>query len=157
MQKCTLFHLFKSVYHGCSTVEYYFEVRNTNKLIARIHHDVSNKKIWSVLNRWAVDIFKVLSITKLENSFEPLTDIGNPFHGSLLLFFIIVYVHNSEIHVLNFFFLSILLLTFIESILKNVNDVVCLLFLSNESYTDFFKLKLQWYYWNLHFFCCDVI
>ena len=50
--------------------------------------------------------------------------------------FMVVYVQNSEIHVLTFFFLSILFLTFIESILEKVNDVVCLLFLSNEGETE---------------------
>ena len=39
---------------------------------------------------------------------------------------------------LTFFFLSILFLTLIESILENVNDVVYLSFLSNESNTDIF-------------------
>ena len=45
-----------------------------------IHHDVSNKKLLNFLNCQAVGIFKVLSITKLANIFESLTDIGNPFH-----------------------------------------------------------------------------
>ena len=47
--------------------------------------------------------------------------------------FIMVYVQNSEILVLTFFSLSIFLFTFIEFTLGDVNDVVCLLFLSNES------------------------
>ena len=37
-----------------------------------------------------------------------------------------------------FFFLLIVFLTFIESILEKVNDVVYLLFLSNEGDTDIF-------------------
>ena len=41
--------------------------------------------------------------------------------------FIGVYVQNSAIHVLTFYSVSILLLTFIESILENENDVVFLL------------------------------
>ena len=98
----------------------------------RIHHDVSNKNCLTILNHRSVGIFKVLSITNSENILEPLTDIGKPFHDSLLYFFIIVYVQNSAIHVLTFFFLSIFFLTCIESILENVNNVVFLLFIHNE-------------------------
>ena len=51
--------------------------------------------------------------------------------------YIIVYINNSEIHVLNFFS-SVLFLKFIESILENVNDVVCLSLLSNTSDIEIF-------------------
>ena len=53
--------------------------------------------------------------------------------------FIIVYVQKLVIHVLTSFFSSILFLTFIESILENVNDLVCLSFLSNEGNTYIFN------------------
>ena len=52
-----------------------------------IHHDVSKKKCLTFLNRQAVVICKVLSITKLGNNFESLTDIGNTFHHSLSFYF----------------------------------------------------------------------
>ena len=64
-----------------------------------------------------------------------MTDIGNLFHDSLSYLFIIIYLQNSVIHVLAFLFLSILFLTFIESILENANDVVYLSFISNEGDT----------------------
>ena len=116
VQKCTLFHLLKSVITyalggfifnmSCWTaVEYYPEVRNTKKWMARIHHEVSNKNCFSFLNHRSVGIFKVLSNTKLTNIFESLTDIGKWFHDSLSYFFIIFYVQNSAIHALTFFFL----------------------------------------------------
>ena len=38
------------------------------------------KSCLNLLNRQAVGILTVLSITKLGNTFESLTDIGNPFH-----------------------------------------------------------------------------
>ena len=38
--------------------------------------------------------------------------------------YIIVYVKNTAVHVLTFFFLPTLLLTCIESILENTNDVL---------------------------------
>ena len=47
-------------------------------------------------------------------------------------------MQNSAIHVLTFLFLFIFFFTFIESILENLNDVVCLSFLSNEGDTDMF-------------------
>ena len=104
-----------------------------------IHHDLSNKNFSPFLTRRAVGIFKVLSITKLENIFESLTDIGKPFHHSLSFYF---YHHlctefRSECpHI--FLLLLILFFTFTESILENVNYVVCLSFLSNQEDTDIF-------------------
>ena len=58
-----------------------------------------------ILNRRAVGIFKVLSITNIEN-----------FINIFCFIFIIVYVHNLKISSLTFFLLSILFFTFIESI-----------------------------------------
>ena len=55
--------------------------------MAEIHNDVSNKKFLSILNRRAVGIFKVLSITKLENMLESLTGIGYPFNYSLSFYY----------------------------------------------------------------------
>ena len=46
--------------------------------------------------------------------------------------YIVVYVHNSAVHALTLLFLPIFFLTFIEPILENDNDKVCLLSLSNE-------------------------
>ena len=76
------------------------------------------KTIASFLNLQLVGIFKALDITKLENIFESLTDIGKQFNSSWYFYFIIIYVHNVELHVLTLFFLPILFLTFIESIFE---------------------------------------
>ena len=98
VKKCALFHIFKFMYHGCfvflnlsfciwTTVEYCFYVINTKEWMARIHHDVSNKKCLYILNRRGVGIFKVSRITKLTNIFESLTYLGNLFHDSLSFYF----------------------------------------------------------------------
>ena len=50
--------------------------------------------------------------------------------------YIVVYVHNSAVHALTLLFLPIFFLTFIEPILENDNDTVCLLSLSNEVNTE---------------------
>ena len=91
------------------------------------------------LNRWAVDIFEVLSITKLANIFESLTNIGNTFHYYLYLYF----YHRLCTEFTNacppiFFLLVVLFFTFIESILENVIDVVFSSFLSNKGDTYIF-------------------
>ena len=62
------------------------------------------KKCLSFLNCQAVGIFRVLSITKLANTFESFTDIGKPFNYYLSFFLIVVYAKNSSLHVLTFFF-----------------------------------------------------
>ena len=95
-----------------------------------VHHDVSNKNCLPFFNRRAVCIIKVLSITKLTNIFESLTGIDNPFHYSLSFYY--YYCLCTEFSNTWSQFFLILLFTFIESILENVNDVVCLSFLSNE-------------------------
>ena len=66
-----------------TTVEYHFEDISVKKWMSIINNDASNKNCVSFLNRWDFGTFKVLSMTKLENIFESLTDIGNPFHDSL--------------------------------------------------------------------------
>ena len=91
------------------------------------------------LNRRSVGIFKVLSITKLANIFESLTDIGKPFHHSLSFYL----YHRLCTEFSNtcpkiFLLLLILFFTFIESILENVNDVLCLSFLYNKGDTYIF-------------------
>ena len=96
------------------------------------------KNCLSFLNHRSVIIFKLLSIAKIANIFELLTRIGKQFYYSLSFYFIMVYVNNSAIHFLTFLVLSIFLLTFIESMLENLNDVVCLSFLSNEEDTVIF-------------------
>ena len=60
--------------------------------MARINHDVSNKNCLSLLNHRDVGMFKVLSITKLANIFEPLTGIGKKVYYYLLFsFYHIIY------------------------------------------------------------------
>ena len=91
------------------------------------------------LNRWAVGIFKVLSITKLANTFESLIDIGKPFNHSLSFYFyhcICTEFRNTCPHIL--LLLLILFFTFIESILEKMNYVVCLSFLYTEGDTYIF-------------------
>ena len=97
------------------------------------------KTILYFLDIQPVGIFKVLSITNLANIFEALIDIGKPFHHSLSFYFyhrLCTEFRNTCPHI--FLVLLILLFTFIESILENVNDVVCLYFLSNEGDTNIF-------------------
>ena len=52
--------------------------------------------------------------------------------------FIVFNAHNLAIHVLPFFFLLILFFTFLDSILENVNDVLCSPFVPNEGDTYIF-------------------
>ena len=107
--------------------------------MAGIHNDASNKNCLPFFNRLAVGIFKVLSITKLANILESLTGIGNPFHYSLSFYFyylLCTYFINARPH--NFLLLLILFFTFIESILENVDDVLCLSILTNEGDTYIF-------------------
>ena len=107
--------------------------------MAGIHHDVSKKNCLPFLNRRAVGIIKVLSITKLANIFESLIDIGKPFHHSLSFYFyhrLCTEFSNTCPNI--FLLLLILFFTFVESILEKVNDVVCLSFLYNEGDTDIF-------------------
>ena len=104
-----------------------------------IHNDVSNKIILIFFNCRTIGIFKVFSITKLANISESITDIGKPFHHSLSFYFyccLCTEFINTCPHI--FHLLLILSFTFIESILENVNDVVCLSFLSNEGDTTIF-------------------
>ena len=55
--------------------------------------------------------------------------------------FIVVYVHNTAVHVRTLFFLPIYILTFIESILENVNKVVCLSFFLKKETLRFFMTR----------------
>ena len=90
------------------------------------------------MNRQAVGIFKVLSITKLANIFESLIDIGNPFHESSSFPFYLC-LCTEFINTCSRIFLIInIFLIFIEYILEYINDVVCLSFLSNEGDTTIF-------------------
>ena len=54
---------------------------------------------------------------------------------------IVVYVHDSAVHVQTLFFLPILFLTFIESILENVNNIVCLSFYLTKATLIFFMTR----------------
>ena len=101
-----------------TAVKYYFKVRIPKKWMAGIHHDVSNKLCLNFLNRWAVGVFNVLSIIRLENIFESLTNIGKTFHHYFSFYFdhrLCTEFSNTCPHI--FLLLLILFLTFIESIL----------------------------------------
>ena len=98
------------------------------------------KNAYPFLNRRAVDLFKVFSITKLANVLESLTDIGKQFYQYLYFSFYHRLCREFSNKFPHIFLLLLLLLffTFIESILENVNSVICLSFLYNEGDTDIF-------------------
>ena len=85
------------------------------------------------MNPRAVCIFKVLSITKLENIFEALTDIGKSFHHSLSFrFYHLLCTEFRNTCTRIFILVLILFFTFIDPILETINDEVCLSFFSDE-------------------------
>ena len=88
-----------------------------------------------------VGIFKVLRITELDNIFESFTDIGNPFHDSWSFYFYHCIITERRITCINIDLVLTLILTFIESVFENINEVVCLFLKYNEGNTDIFDNK----------------
>ena len=96
------------------------------------------KTCLSFLNRRAVGIFKMLSITKVANIIDSLSGIGKRFHYSLSFSFYYSLCTEFRNTCTKFFLYINIVLDIYRLHFINVNDVLCLSLLSNEINTCIF-------------------